>query len=99
MMRLILLIPTLALAALIAHAVRAGNFSPDGWLVTDPWGWVTLFDLYFGFALSGIVIAGMERKFWPSVFWITPILILGNVWTGLWFILRGPALWRRLVRG
>lgn len=97
MARILILLPVLALAALIAHAVGAGNFSQSGaWLVRDPWGQVTLFDLYFGFALSAIVIAAVERRLWPALFWITPILFLGNLWTGVWFAARIRTVWARL---
>ncbi len=96
--RLLLLTPTLVLTALIIWAVRAGDFGGAGdWLTGEPWGIVTLGDLYFGFALSALVIAATERRWLPALFWILPIFVLGNVWTGLWFILRWPELWRRLA--
>ena len=96
-MRWILLLLSLVLAGLIALAVGTGDFSAAGaWLVRDPWGRVTLFDLYFGFVLSAVVIAGFERKVWPSLFWILPIFFLGNLWTAVWFVWRLPVLWRRL---
>lgn len=97
MARILILLPVLALAALIAHAVGAGDFSRSGaWLLRDPWGQVTLFDLYLGFALSAILIAAIERRFWPALFWITPILFLGNLWTGVWFAARIRTIWARL---
>lgn len=95
--RLLLLIPTLVLTALIIWAVRAGDFGGAGdWLTSQPWGIVTLTDLYFGFVLSALVIAATERRWLPCLFWIAPIFVLGNVWTGLWFVLRWPELVRRL---
>lgn len=97
MKRLLLLTPALVLTALIFHAVRAGDFSSAGtWLTSDPWGVVTLFDLYFGFILCAVVIAATERKILPGVFWITPVFVLGNVWTALWFVIRGRRLFDRL---
>ncbi|WP_203291018.1 hypothetical protein [Maricaulis parjimensis] len=96
-MRWILLLLSLVLTALIALAVGTGDFSAAGaWLVTDPWGRVTLFDLYLGFGLSALVIAAFERRIGPSLFWIAPIFVLGNVWTAIWFIWRLPKLWSRL---
>ena len=94
---LLLLIPTLVLTALIIWAVRAGEFDAAGaWLTGTPWGIVTLTDLYFGFTLSALVIAATERRWLPALFWILPIFVLGNVWTGLWFVLRWPELLKRL---
>ncbi len=96
MMRLVLAGLGLSFAGTIAWAVAVGDFSAAGtWLTTDPWGIVTLADLYFGFVLSALVIAGFERH-WRAVLWILPIPILGNVWTVIWFIVRLPELLRRL---
>lgn len=98
-LRLFLLLLALVLAALIALAVGTGGFSAAGaWLVRNPWGQVTLFDLYLGFVLSAVVIAGFERGWVTRLFWILPIFVLGNVWTVAWFILRGPVHWTRLAR-
>ena len=98
-LRLFILLLALVLTAAIALAVGTGDFGAAGaWLVRDPWGRVTLLDLYAGFALSAVVIAAFERKFWSSLFWIAPILVLGNVWTAIWFAWRAPELWSRLTR-
>ncbi len=98
-MRWIFLLLSLVLTAAIALAVGTGDFSAAGaWLVRDPWGRVTLIDLYAGFFLSAVVIAAYERKFWVSLFWIAPILVLGNVWTAIWFAWRARDLWARLTR-
>jgi hypothetical protein len=79
---------------LIANAVLNGNFSTAGaWLTSDPWGIVTLADLYLGFLLSAILIAIVERS-WLAVIWIVPIPFLGNFWTAIWFVLRIPKLLR-----
>lgn len=97
--RLLLLAPTLVLAALIIWAVGAGDFSAAGDRLTgEPWGIVTLSDLYFGFVLSALVIAATERRLLTALLWIAPIFVLGNVWNGLWFVLRWPELARRLAR-
>jgi hypothetical protein len=80
------------LAILIAWAVRIGDFGEAGrWLTSDPWGIVTLADLYFGFLLSAVIIGFLERS-WKAVLWIAPIPVLGNVWTVLWVIFRFPVL-------
>lgn len=94
-LRIVLSVLAVAFAALIAWAVVAGDFSEAGrWLTSDPWGIVTLADLYFGFLLSAIVIASLERR-WTAVFWIAPIPFLGNLWTAVWFIVRFRALLTR----
>lgn len=85
-------------AFLIVRAIATGDFASAGnWLMSDPWGLVTLADLYLGFALAAVVIAAVERG-WARIVWILPIPFLGNVWTVLWFVLRLPEIWRRLRR-
>lgn len=97
--RLLFLILTLVLTVLIIWAFRAGDFGGAGaFLTQQPWGIVTLFDLYFGFVIVAVVIAWTERKILPCVFWITPLFVLGNVWAGLWLILRGGKLYKALTR-
>jgi hypothetical protein len=60
-------------------------------------GIVTLADLYLGFVLTAVVIAGFERGF-RAVLWILPLPFLGNVWAVVWFVVRLPELFRRLAR-
>lgn len=95
--RLLFLTLSVVLAALIYWAVRAGDFSAAGdFLTKRPWGIVSLFDLYFGFVIIAFIIAWTERKPLTCVFWITPLFVLGNVWTGLWLLLRGHKLYAAL---
>jgi hypothetical protein len=95
-MRFIFAAGAIAFGALIIWAIYAGDFSAEGaWLVSHPWGIVSLSDLYLGFALTAVVIAGFERPR-AAVLWIIPLPFLGNLWALVWFALRFPALWRRL---
>ncbi len=90
----------LAFGALIVWAIRTGDFWTAGsWLTSDPWGVVTLSDLYLGFLLSALVIAAFEPPL-KAAFWILPIPFLGNVWTVVWFVINLPRLYssgRRLA--
>ncbi|MEO1701740.1 MAG: hypothetical protein AAFR71_06755 [Pseudomonadota bacterium] len=95
-LRLLLTIIGLAFAGLIVWAIMIGDFWAEGdWLVSNPWGIVSLADLYFGFFLSAVVIALFERPL-AAAMWILPIPFLGNVWVVVWFVLRLPELKRRL---
>lgn len=86
-----------AFAAMIIWAVYAADFWASFDAITaDPWGLVTLADLYLGFALTAIIIAGFERG-WRAILWIAPLPFLGNVWAVIWFVVRLPELWRRLA--
>ncbi len=91
-LRLVLAVLGAGFAALIVWAVLYGDFAAAGaWLFGNPWGLVTLADLYLGFVLSAVVIAVLERN-WYAVLWIAPIPFLGNVWTVVWFTFRLPRL-------
>jgi len=91
-LRIILAMLAVWFAGLIVRAVLAGDFAQAGnWLLSDPWGIVTLADLYLGFLLSALVIVAVERS-WRAVLWIAPIPVLGNLWTIVWFIVRFPVL-------
>lgn len=89
------------LGAAFAATIFWAVFAADFWLsfdaiTADPWGVVTLADLYLGFFLIAIVIAFFERGM-TSIFWILPLPFLGNVWAVIWFVVRLPELRRRLV--
>lgn len=96
-LRSLLGLAALAFAVLITWAVNAGNFAEAGrWLTSDPWGIVSLTDLYIGFALIAMVIALFERSRWRAAFWIVPLPFLGNLWTLVWLAFALPGLARRL---
>jgi hypothetical protein len=96
--RLLLLILSLAFALLIIRAVMTGDFRAEGaWLMSHPWGLVSLADLYIGFLISSVMIACFEKPKHAAL-WILPIPFLGNVWTIIWLVLRLPALRVRLRR-
>jgi hypothetical protein len=96
--RLLLLLLSLAFAALIVWAVIKGDVRAEGaWILSHAWGMVSLADLYIGFLISSIVIALFEKPK-TAVLWIAPIPFLGNVWTLVWLALRLPALRARLSR-
>ena len=89
----------LGFAALIIIAVADGSFSEAGsWLISEPWGLVTLADLYLGFLLSAVVIWFFEARTLHALLWILPIPVLGNVWTAVWFVMRLPHLRERMAR-
>ncbi|KGF70205.1 hypothetical protein LL06_06610 [Hoeflea sp. BAL378] len=89
----------LGLAGLIVVAVTSGSFSEAGnWLISDPWGQVTLADLYLGFLFSAVVIWFFEPRPLHALLWILPIPVLGNVWTAVWFLIRLPHLRERMAR-
>jgi hypothetical protein len=91
-------IPGLALAAAIAWAFGVADFWASVRQITaNPWGLVTLIDLYAGFIFLGVAVAAIER--WRTWAWgLLPIsFVLGNVVYALWAVLRGAALLREIA--
>jgi hypothetical protein len=80
----------LALAGAIAWAMSKAPFwASFGAIVADPWGLVTLADLYLGFFACAAIIALAERRAGVALAWIVALFVLGNLVTGLWLALRG----------
>jgi hypothetical protein len=91
-------IPGLVLTAAIVWAFGNAEFWPSVALVTaNPWGVVTVIDLYAGFIMTGIAVAAIER--WRPRAWgmLALALVLGNVVYALWAVSRGAALLREIA--
>ncbi len=92
----------LALLGLIIWAFTAnqdlhGDFGQQlAVLTTLPWGVASLVDLYFGFALFAVVVFLTERSWLVALLWAAPVLVLGNIWAALWFVIRLPHLAKQL---
>jgi hypothetical protein len=83
----------LVLLASILWAMAVSNFGAAfGMIIAEPWGVVTLIDLYTGFVFAAVVIGFFERSR-AAIFWIVPIFFLGNLVTALWLALR----WRQVL--
>ncbi|MGX6648924.1 hypothetical protein ACWCOP_13385 [Maricaulaceae bacterium MS644] len=88
----------LALLALIVWAMATAGQSLTeaiAWLVSEPWGVVSLFDLYLGFFLIAVLIWILEPNKAIALAFILPLPVLGNVWAAVW------VAWRlaQVVRG
>ncbi|PWE18446.1 hypothetical protein DDZ18_02235 [Marinicauda salina] len=81
----------LALAAMIVWAAMTAGQSLSeavGWLVSEPWGAVTLADLYLGFVFLAVIIWLMEPDKRIALAFILPLPFLGNVWAAVWMAWR-----------
>lgn len=88
------------LVAIIIWAGMNANFWDSfGRIVADPWGVVSLVDLYLGFVVASAVIVIFERNIGAAVFWVVPVYFLGNIVTAIWLAWRLPELVRRLRTG
>jgi len=77
----------LALLALIVWAMATAGQSLTeaiAWLVSEPWGVVSLFDLYLGFFLIAVLIWVLEPNKAIALAFILPLPVLGNVWAAVW---------------
>lgn len=85
----------LLLAALLASFVWAGGRQSLGEGIAavsdEPWGIVTLLDLYVGFAFVAAWIHALERRWGATLAWAVALCLLGNVATLAYVLLR---LWR-----
>ena len=80
--KIISLIGLLAMTGALIHGFTTGNFLADGAkLMANPWGIVSLVDLYVGFALFSIWIVFREKDWLPSVIWVIVMMVLG-FWAG-----------------
>jgi hypothetical protein len=80
------------LAGAIGWALAAGPLS-EGFavVVSNPWGWVTLLDLYIGFVLVATWIHTRERDWRVTTAWAIALAVTGNLATLAYMLRR---LWK-----
>jgi hypothetical protein len=93
----------LVLIGVIVWAIGQTATLQDFWyesqaLFDQPWGLVSLADLYVGFGFIAIIMMLSERSFVAGALWALPLFVLGNIWTAVWLLLRLPRLAERLSR-
>lgn len=77
----------LAMTSAIGFGFIAGDFVVDGGeLLQNPWGIVSLVDLYVGFVLFSVWIAYREQNLVSKILWIAAMLTLG-FFTGALYVL------------
>ena len=68
----------LAMTAVLIYGFTVGDFSTDGAkLLANPWGVVSMVDLYTGFILFSAWIVYRERSFSRSLVWVALMMVLG----------------------
>lgn len=80
----------LLLAAIIWASLTAGQSLSEAvsWLVSEPWGVVSLIDLYLGFVFIAVFIWVLEPDKRIALLFILPLPVLGNIWPAVWVIWR-----------
>lgn len=76
--KIIALIGLIAMSAALVYGFTTGNFTVDGaQILQNPWGIVSLVDLYTGFILFSLWIIYRERSIPHSIFWVVLMMVLG----------------------
>ena len=72
------LLGLLVMTAVLIYGFTAGNFREDGAaLLSNPWGIVSIVDLYVGFILFSGWIIYREKSALRSVIWVILMMVLG----------------------
>jgi len=68
----------IAMTLVLLNGFINGNFGEDGGeLLANPWGIVSLVDLYVGFALFSLWIGFREKRLVLAITWIVLMMVLG----------------------
>ncbi|MBU3731314.1 MAG: hypothetical protein FGM26_07210 [Beijerinckiaceae bacterium] len=88
------LILTAAIIWAIGEKPMGESFSA---MIRDPWGVVTLIDLYWGFIAFAVVVSWFEKP-WVTAILFVLLCVLGNVVSMLWLAFRGLGWARSQLR-
>src|SRR3989337_827506 len=90
-MRIVKILSTLGLLAMTAvliYGFSVGNFGSDGArLLSNPWGIVSMVDLYTGFTLFSAWIVFREKSIPMSIAWVVLMMVLGFFTASLYVFL------------
>ena len=85
--KIIAVLGILAMTAALVYGFTVGDFGADGALIlANPWGIVSLVDLYTGFVLFSMWIYFRESNLAIAGIWIIAMMILG-FFTGAIYVL------------
>lgn len=79
--KLFAILGILAMGIVLIYGFTAGDFFEDGSVIlNNPWGIVSLVDLYVGFILFSLWIIYRETNIYQTVIWVILMMVFG------WFI-------------
>ena len=85
--KMIAALGVLAMTGVLLYGFTVGDFGKDGAeLLQNPWGIVSMVDLYTGFILFSAWIVYRERSVVRSVVWVILMMVLG-FFTGSLYVL------------
>jgi len=76
--KLLAILGVLAMTAVLIYGFTVGDFGMDGGeIIRNPWGIVSLVDLYTGFTLFSAWIIYREESLMLAVVWVILMMVLG----------------------
>jgi hypothetical protein len=86
--KIIALLGALAQGTILIYGFTQGDFSAAGeFFFNDPWGIVSLVDVYVGFVFFSVWIIFREKNLLAALLWSLSIMILGNLPAGMYAFL------------
>ena len=78
----------LSMFSVLIYGFTVGDFSDDGSLIlNNPWGIVSLVDLYVGFSLFSLWIVLREKNVVYAIIWVVLMMVFG-FFTGAIYLLK-----------
>jgi len=99
----IAVIGLLAMTAVLIYGFTVGDFSVDGGeILQNPWGIVSLVDLYTGFILFSAWIIYREKSILAGTVWVVLMMVLGFFTASLYALIalyRSGGDWKKFWMG
>jgi hypothetical protein len=85
--KLVAILGLLAMTTVLIYGFTAGDFSVDGSkILSNPWGIVSLVDLYTGFILFSAWILYREKSYLVAGIWVILMMVLGFFTASLYIL-------------
>ena len=79
------------MAAALTYGFTAGDFFADGGrLIDNPWGVVTLVEVYVGYAILAVWMVYREPSALSGVLWVIALMLIGHLVSAV-YLLRAAA--------
>ena len=101
--KIISLLGVAAMTAVLVYGFTTGDFGSDGGeILRNPWGIVSLVDLYTGFTLFSAWIIYRESSIPRALFWVILMMVLGFFTASLYIFLalyKSKGDWKKFWMG